>query len=262
MSSGKTWTLEIGLALLCICCQFGIWKLLHQKKIFTAGETLAPVPAEVTTMTVAETTTATRENETSVPADTLKQERQYRVLDNLLDQEEFLKFAAEELSFQRMLMEADCEFLVSSVTFYIQPERGRNAAEERIRRHEEALQELEDFVEGMDFSGLSEEERQVVDDYLDWRRQWAEVIYAPTVSPEEKLVVAKQCSVELRQNARNILLREFRSSEPWKALEKYNQLSYKLRFDAIHRYMYPPGRIGMDYTDAEGIRHCYSVKLF
>ncbi|MBQ6473029.1 MAG: hypothetical protein IJJ33_13675, partial [Victivallales bacterium] len=151
---------------------------------------------------------------------------------------------------------------VSGVGFYIQPEQGRNAAEKRIRRHEEALQELEDFVEGMDFSGLSEEERQVVDDYLDWRRQWAEVIYDPTVSPEEKLAVAKQCSVELRQNARNILLREFYSSEPWKALEKYDQLSYKLRFGAIHRYMYPPGRINVDYTDAEGTRHCYSVKLF
>ena len=262
MSNGRTWTLEIGLALLCVCCQLGIWKLLHQKKIFTAGETLAPVLSEATRMPAAETTTAIRKNETAVPADALKQERQYRVLDNLLDQEEFLKFAAEELSFQRMLMETGCEFLVSGVRFYIQPEQGWNAAEERIRRHEEALQELEDFVEGMDFSGLSEEERQVVDDYLDWRRQWAEVIYDPTVSPEEKLAVAKQCSVELRQNAINILLREFRSSEPWKALEKYNQLSYKLRFEAIHRYMYPPSRIGMDYTDAEGIRHCYSVKLF
>ena len=260
MSMCRVWLCEMGLALLCICCQVGIWMALKQNSNSeeTATGEVGAVPV-VKAMRVQEPDGAEK---IECLAAERRQERQAKALVQLRSQEEMLAFAAEELSLHQLLANGKCQRLVTSVFFVKQMDRFQDFLEERQSRHQEALQELEEVVAEMDCSSWTKDERQALETYLSWRRRWAAIIYDPTVAQEEKLAVAEEFPLEASRIAFECLIRQFKS-DSGESLKRYNQISRDLRFDVIHRFEYPgPMRHNVSHTDAQGRTHSYAVELF
>lgn len=260
MSMRRSWGWEMALAVLCICCQVGIWKNLRKNPDGEMAE-----PKEVGAAPVVEAMRTQVPKEKAAAADLVaerRQERQREALAQLRTQEEMLAFAAEELSLQQLMVHGKGKYLVSSVDFVNQMNRFQELLEQRQAEHQEALTELEEVVDEMDCSGWSDEEQQALETYMAWRRRWATIIYDPAVSQEEKLAVAEEFPQEAFQIAGRSLIRQFKA-DCEESLKKYNQISQDLHFTAIHKFMYPgPMRYNAKYTDAQGRTHLYSVELF
>ena len=254
--------LAILILLLCLICQIATIRLLHSSNNTTQmpdGKTEAAIKeaAAITTKASAQKTSR-------------QLERKYKALRRMESREEFLKFTANEMEVAKLFKYDESnrhgQYYTATIGIDIDAPELLEKARKQIFKREEWMQiylrEMEEFVADADLSILTEDEYKVFNKFVNDRRRWAEIAYDDSVDNETKLEACKAWADVFGQIRR--IADKIYKAQYGDAFERYSAEFEGIGIRQIISYTNPwwINRTTAIYTDADGKRHHFRVKLF
>lgn len=249
------------MVILCIVCQFTALQVLKpndKNKQSLAQENAAISGSE---------TAATSSTEAPNDSNKRKLKLKYRKLRRLENQSDFLEFTSKELEIVTLFKRHENSSYYNSIVMIDLDapnplEKARKFVSKREEYMQNALDDMEDFVNNADYSCLTAEEYKTFTKYVEARRRWAEIVYDDYVDNETKLETCKAWA-DVWDKVWEIADKMYKAKYG-NSYEGYKAVYDSSGIDSIISYTNPwwINRTVASYRDEDGNLHHLRIKLF